>query len=129
MYCRTCGKKLVENAEVCVSCGCKPLIGKSYCQNCGAKTIERQELCTQCGARMKSTMTLDQKKKTAENVIVKIVGTALLAIGCLLMVACLINAALISSEASRIIYAGRCALIGVPCLAGGIALRKKAKRT
>lgn len=52
MYCRTCGNKLHENAEVCVNCGCNPLAGKSYCQNCGAKTIEQQELCTQCGVRL-----------------------------------------------------------------------------
>ncbi len=129
MYCRTCGSKLAENAEVCVKCGCKPLIGKAYCQNCGAKTIEQQELCTQCGARLKSTMTMAQKKKTAENVVVKIIGTVLLVFGCILMIACVINTALIQSEPSRIIYAGRCALIGAPCLIGGIALRKKAKRS
>lgn len=52
MYCRTCGNKLNENAEVCVNCGCNPLAGKSHCQNCGAKTIEQQELCTQCGVRL-----------------------------------------------------------------------------
>lgn len=52
MYCRTCGSKPNENAEVCVNCGCNPLAGKSYCQNCGAKTIEQQELCTQCGVRL-----------------------------------------------------------------------------
>lgn len=53
MYCRTCGKKLMDNAEVCIDCGCNPLAGKSYCQNCGAKTIEQQELCTQCGVRLR----------------------------------------------------------------------------
>lgn len=56
MYCRTCGCKLDENAEVCMECGCKPLTGKSYCQNCGAKTIEQQELCIQCGVLLKSTI-------------------------------------------------------------------------
>ena len=42
MYCRTCGNKINDNAEICVKCGCKPLIGKSYCQNCGADTTEQQ---------------------------------------------------------------------------------------
>lgn len=56
MYCRTCGSKVDENAEVCINCGCKPLTGKAYCQNCGAKTIEQQELCTQCGVRLQSAI-------------------------------------------------------------------------
>ncbi|WP_285824056.1 hypothetical protein [Schaedlerella arabinosiphila] len=54
MYCRTCGNKINDNAEICVMCGCKPLIGKSYCQNCGADTTEQQEMCTNCGARLKT---------------------------------------------------------------------------
>lgn len=135
MYCRTCGKKLMENAEVCVNCGCKPLIGRAYCQNCGAKTIERQELCTQCGARLKSTMTVAQKKETAENAIVKIIGTVLLVFGCLVMIGFLINGFLaltadyLYEQMDSLSSAGTCALVGVPCIAGGIALRKKAKRT
>lgn len=134
MYCRTCGKQLVENAEICVSCGCKPLIGKAYCQNCGAKTIERQELCTQCGARLKSAMTFDQKKKTAENAVAKIIATVLLGFGCLMMIGFLINVffAITSDypykQVDSLVSAGRCAVIGVPCIAGGIALRKKSKR-
>lgn len=62
MYCRTCGSKLDENAEVCTECGCKPLAGKSYCQNCGVKTLEQQELCTQCGVQLKSATSGESKK-------------------------------------------------------------------
>lgn len=134
MYCRTCGKNLMENAVVCVHCGCKPLTGRAYCQNCGAKTIERQELCTQCGARLKSAMTLDQKKNIAENAAAKIIGTVLLAFGCLMIIGLLINVffALTTNyfyeQMDSLSSAGRCAIIGAPCIAGGIALRKKAKR-
>ena len=59
MYCRTCGNKINDNAEICVKCGCKPLIGKSYCQNCGADTTEQQEMCTNCGSRLKTIVNND----------------------------------------------------------------------
>ena len=52
MYCRNCGEKLNENAEVCMSCGVRPLNEKMYCQECGAETSEKQEICVECGCRL-----------------------------------------------------------------------------
>lgn len=134
MYCRTCGKKLADHAEICVNCGCKPFIGRVYCQNCGAETIERQELCTQCGAWLRSTMTPEQKRKSVENAVAKIIGTVLLVFGCLVMVGFFINVFFaltteyLYDQLDSFSSAGTCAFVGVPCIAGGIALRQKAKR-
>lgn len=55
MYCRTCGNKMNDNAEICVKCGCRPLIGREFCQVCGAPTTERQELCIKCGSMLKQS--------------------------------------------------------------------------
>jgi ribosomal protein L40E len=52
MYCRTCGKETAETAEICVSCGSKPLAGTKYCQNCGAETTPNAEVCIKCGVRL-----------------------------------------------------------------------------
>ena len=35
MYCRTCGNKMNDNAEICVKCGVKRNVGADYCQVCG----------------------------------------------------------------------------------------------
>ncbi|MDP8268093.1 MAG: TM2 domain-containing protein [Candidatus Tenebribacter davisii] len=63
MFCRNCGKDVPENAEVCVNCGMKPLMGKKFCQNCGAETKENQEVCTKCGVKLKSSMGKGAKSK------------------------------------------------------------------
>ena len=63
MFCRNCGKEVAENAEVCVSCGMKPLMGKKFCQNCGAETKENQEVCTKGGVKLKSSMGKGAKSK------------------------------------------------------------------
>ena len=80
MYCRTCGNKINDNAEICVNCGCKPLVGKAYCQSCGTRTLEKQELCTKCGVRLKTVMTTSQKKKSVHNAGLKILGNILICI-------------------------------------------------
>lgn len=49
MYCRFCQSQVHPNAEVCVSCGCRPLAGDKYCQECGTETRPDQELCIECG--------------------------------------------------------------------------------
>lgn len=54
MYCRNCAAEVNEKAEVCVSCGVRPLNENKYCQECGAETTEKQELCTKCGCRLKN---------------------------------------------------------------------------
>jgi predicted amidophosphoribosyltransferase len=52
MNCRNCGKEVVAGAEICVSCGFRPLKGTSYCQQCGSPTQAGQEMCVKCGFRL-----------------------------------------------------------------------------
>jgi len=52
MYCRNCGKKVAEQAVMCVTCGVPPKSGKKFCQNCGAETNPSAEVCTKCGVRL-----------------------------------------------------------------------------
>ncbi len=52
MYCRTCGKEVAENAEICISCGSKPLAGTKFCQNCGAESTVQAEVCVKCGVKL-----------------------------------------------------------------------------
>lgn len=52
MYCRNCGASVDRKAEVCVSCGVRPLNGKDFCQECGAKTNANQEICIKCGVKL-----------------------------------------------------------------------------
>lgn len=54
MFCRNCGKEVVENAVACMNCGCNPVAGGKFCANCGAETGEGQEVCTKCGVALKS---------------------------------------------------------------------------
>ncbi len=53
MFCRNCGKEVTPpNAEVCLSCGVKPLNGTAYCNNCGTQTNPQQEICIKCGVKL-----------------------------------------------------------------------------
>lgn len=52
MYCRVCGSEVHPNAEICVSCGCRPLAGDTYCQECGTETRQKQEYCIECGTNL-----------------------------------------------------------------------------
>ncbi|MBM7649906.1 putative membrane protein YvbJ [Bacillus ectoiniformans] len=54
MYCRECGNSVNDRAEVCSSCGVRPLNGQNFCQSCGTETKAAQELCTKCGERLKN---------------------------------------------------------------------------
>lgn len=53
MHCRTCGKELVEQAAICVGCGCRPLAGNKFCQSCGAETNPSAIACIKCGVALK----------------------------------------------------------------------------
>ena len=61
MHCRTCGKKLVEQATVCVGCGCPPLVGDKFCQSCGAETNPSAIACVKCGVALKAGAGSDPK--------------------------------------------------------------------
>jgi len=52
MFCRNCGKELVDIPRVCLSCGAKPLAGSSFCNGCGAPTDPLTEICAKCGFRL-----------------------------------------------------------------------------
>ena len=54
MHCRTCAKELVNEAAVCVGCGCPPLTGRKFCQSCGADTNPDAVACVKCGVALRS---------------------------------------------------------------------------
>jgi RNA polymerase subunit RPABC4/transcription elongation factor Spt4 len=54
MHCRNCGKEVVEKAEICPSCGVRPLAEKNHCQECGVETKSNQEICVKCGVRLRT---------------------------------------------------------------------------
>lgn len=54
MFCRNCGTELGDSTEVCMSCGARPLAGKSHCQSCGADTDPLAVICVKCGVRLGS---------------------------------------------------------------------------
>ena len=54
MYCRHCGEKLEDNAEICFNCGNNPQEGELYCPNCGAQTTMEMVQCLNCGRKLKT---------------------------------------------------------------------------
>jgi uncharacterized RDD family membrane protein YckC len=48
MYCRECGNQVNSKAEICTSCGVRPLNSNKHCQSCGSETKPQQEMCVQC---------------------------------------------------------------------------------
>ena len=52
MFCRNCGKELVEQAVACIGCGMNPKEGNHNCPGCGEKTEETQIICTACGGSL-----------------------------------------------------------------------------
>jgi len=52
MYCRNCARQLAENAEYCVACGQRPLLGSKFCWSCGSETPPNAEICVKCGVRL-----------------------------------------------------------------------------
>ena len=70
MYCKNCGKEVNEKAEICTSCGVRPLTEKKFCQECGSETKENQEICVKCGVRLIS----DKKNEDRNNELTNQVG-------------------------------------------------------
>lgn len=54
MFCKNCGKEMVNNAVVCVGCGVKAGEGMNYCQNCGSQIVPNANVCTNCGCAVSS---------------------------------------------------------------------------
>ena len=49
MYCRYCGKEMVQGAAVCVHCGAPAGAGTAYCPFCGNPTAPGAVVCLNCG--------------------------------------------------------------------------------
>lgn len=86
MYCRTCGNKMNDNAELCVKCGVRRNVGTDYCQVCGQRTLASMTNCKSCGAKLMRGMSTSQMKTAAVNTGKKTLGTVLLGIGTILLV-------------------------------------------
>jgi len=52
MYCRNCARQIADNAEFCIACGQRPLLGTRYCQSCGGEVPFSAEICVKCGVRL-----------------------------------------------------------------------------
>ncbi|MBP1561172.1 MAG: hypothetical protein J6C96_08035 [Oscillospiraceae bacterium] len=84
MYCRTCGNKMNDNAEICVKCGVKRNVGNAFCQVCGAKTTASMTNCGRCGAKLLSALSTVQVKEKAVTAVSKtkrVIGKIALFIG------------------------------------------------
>lgn len=52
MYCRNCGLKIEDQAEICPQCQSNPIEGNHFCQTCGFATQAADVLCNKCGAKL-----------------------------------------------------------------------------
>jgi RNA polymerase subunit RPABC4/transcription elongation factor Spt4 len=52
MFCRSCGKEVKQDAQICISCGVRPLSGKSFCPDCAAETRPDAVICVKCGSKL-----------------------------------------------------------------------------
>lgn len=91
MYCRTCGSKMNDNAEICVKCGVKKNVGNEYCQICGTRTTANMTSCNKCGAKLLTAMSSTQIKKTVVSKGKKTLGNVLLVLGIILLVITVAN--------------------------------------
>ena len=55
MYCRNCGKEVMENQAICMNCGVEVGNGKGYCYNCGSEVAHEAVICVKCGVSLKKT--------------------------------------------------------------------------
>lgn len=131
MYCRTCGNKMNDNAEICVKCGVKRNVGTDFCQVCGYKTLASMANCKKCGAKLMRAMSSTQIKKKAVSKGKKAIGTVLFVIGLILLCVAVGSFAVgIMSERASVARdlfsaAGRCGVFGGFLFGMGKTLRKK----
>lgn len=130
MYCRTCGNKMNDNAEICVKCGVKKNVGEAFCQVCGAKTIAGMTNCKKCGAKLMKAMSTAQIKKKAVSKGRKTAGTVLLILAIILLVAG-VGQMIVGftstgySSVSSVSGGGRCLVLGAFMFGISKALKKK----
>ena len=60
-FCTNCGNTVAEQADVCMSCGAKPIGHKKFCRDCGVSLNPEQVICTKCGASVKSTSDINSE--------------------------------------------------------------------
>ena len=49
MYCKNCGKEILDKAVVCIHCGVETKTGNKYCPNCGEAHDPLAIYCVKCG--------------------------------------------------------------------------------
>lgn len=49
MFCKNCGKELLDGQTVCAGCGFAAGTGNSFCGQCGQPVQPGQAICTVCG--------------------------------------------------------------------------------
>lgn len=70
MFCKNCGKEMMQNAVVCVGCGVKAGEGMNYCQNCGQQVAPNANVCTNCGCAITNvTPGMARKSKTTAGIL------------------------------------------------------------
>ena len=48
MFCKNCGAQMMDNAVVCVKCGCQRGVGVNFCPNCGNPVTPGAAVCLHC---------------------------------------------------------------------------------
>ena len=135
MYCRICGNKVNDKAEICVKCGCRPLSGKDFCQNCGARTLAQQAVCTKCGIGLKYFDTVNKSRGTSENTALKIIGFGLIGSSLFFIAFAIWNLGVFIIDlqygyyesAEHVGYAIRCLVIGLIFFIPGRICKKKSR--
>ena len=77
MYCRYCGKEMVEGAAVCVQCGAPKGAGTAYCPFCGSATAPGAVICVSCGRQLGAVTAVpgqEQKSKTTAGLLALFLG-------------------------------------------------------
>jgi TM2 domain-containing membrane protein YozV/RNA polymerase subunit RPABC4/transcription elongation factor Spt4 len=64
VFCRNCGKELVETQEICPSCGAQPSAERNFCPACGAQTGPQDEACPKCGAKLANAIAEEISSKS-----------------------------------------------------------------
>lgn len=62
MFCKNCGKEVMQNAVICVGCGVKVGDGVNFCMNCGNQIAPNANVCTTCGCATNNILPGTQRK-------------------------------------------------------------------
>ena len=81
-YCKNCGKELMDDAVVCVNCGCqaetiRPIStlqnsGTKFCSHCGKELLKEAVICTGCGCSVKESAPVQNVKVSGLAVAAKV---------------------------------------------------------